>query len=58
MYQDADEADDVEMDSDGDSEEEIQQIPISKTKRKKVDYGDEDEMLPLDDSVSDQSSGD
>jgi hypothetical protein len=38
-----------------DSEEEIEQIPISKTKRKRVDSEDEPDDLMMDDSVSDQS---
>lgn len=36
-----------------DSEEEIEQIPISKTKRKRVDSEDEPDDLMMDDSVSD-----
>lgn len=52
-YQDADEAADVEMEEE--SEEEIEQIPISKTKRKKVAEDDEPEGIYLDDSVSDKS---
>ena len=53
-YIDADEADDVEMDSE-DSQEEIEQIPISQTKRKHFDNEDES-GLELDDSVSDDDS--